>query len=107
MNHFHLPSASRGTTPSWNFPLGVPGFRYADLNRVRRLMALDQAFRDDLAQADADLARKYEAARVNRIADTELLIAVARHVDRFLAKLFLIESAVNAMNGRTLEDNVV
>jgi NADPH-dependent glutamate synthase beta subunit-like oxidoreductase/NAD(P)H-flavin reductase len=107
MNYFHLPSASRSAAPSWNFPLGVPGFRFADLNRVRRLMALDQAFRDDLAHTDAELSRKFEAARSSGQADTELLIAVARHMDRFLAKLFHIEPAVNTMNRRTLDDNVV
>jgi NADPH-dependent glutamate synthase beta subunit-like oxidoreductase/NAD(P)H-flavin reductase len=107
MNYFHLPSASRSAAPSWNFPLGLPGFRYADLNRVRRLMALDQAFRDDLANADPALGRQYELARADARSDTELLIAVARHVDRFLARLFQIEAAVESMNSRTLDDNVV
>ena len=48
MNYLHLPSSSRDTATAWNFPLGIEGFRYADLNRVRRLMALYQAFRDEL-----------------------------------------------------------
>ena len=52
MNNLHLPSNSRSAATAWNFPLGINGFRYADLNRVRRLIALDQLFRDELRAAD-------------------------------------------------------
>ena len=52
MNNLHLPSSSRSMATAWNFPLGIEGFRYADLNRVRRLMALYQVFRDELRSAD-------------------------------------------------------
>ncbi len=48
MNNMHLPSNSRSVATTWNFPLGIDGFRYADLNRVRRLMALFQLFREEL-----------------------------------------------------------
>ena len=92
---------------SWNFPLGVSGFRFADLNRVRRLIALDQTFREDLAKVDSKLAERLEEARSASNGDTELLIAVARHIDRFLAKLFHIEAVVETMNGLTLDDNTV
>ena len=60
MNYLHLPSSSRSTATAWNFPLGIEGFRYADLNRVRRLMALHQVFRDELRSADPALAERYE-----------------------------------------------
>ena len=33
MNNLHLPSTSRSTATAWNFPLGIEGFRYADLNQ--------------------------------------------------------------------------
>lgn len=109
----HLPSASRSAATHWNFPLGLPGFRFADLNRVRRLMALDQAFRDDLAHDDPALAAKLEAARKEgKGAEhtpelSDLLVAVGRHVDRFIAKLFKIEAAVEAMNGETHDDGAI
>ena len=113
MNFLHLPSASRSTATQWNFPLGVPGFRFADLNRVRRLEALDRAFRDDLARADPALAERYEAARqagppaAHDRQTSELLVEVGRHVDRFIAKLFQIEEAVAKLNAATRDDAIV
>src|ERR1700722_19501651 len=109
MNNLHLPSSSRSTATAWNFPLGIDGFRYADLNRVRRLMALYQAFRDDLRSAAPELAERYERAahEVREDADTELLIDVARHLDRFIARLFHIEREVNDLNRRTADDGTV
>jgi len=84
---------------AWNFPLGIEGFRYADLNRVRRLMALYQVFRDELRSADAALAGRYEQscdlyARGEGKEDSQLLIDVARHLDRFIGRLFHIEKEV-------------
>ncbi|OAI39996.1 hypothetical protein AYO40_00880 [Planctomycetaceae bacterium SCGC AG-212-D15] len=112
MNYLHLPSSSRSTATTWNFPLGIDGFRYADLNRVRRLMALLQAFREDLRAADSVLADRYEASceaysRGAGKEDTELLIDVARHLDRFLARVFRIEKEVAELNRRTSDDRTV
>src|SRR2546427_4041374 len=47
----HLSETPRQQARAWNIPLGVPGFRYADLNRVRRLEALDRAFLESLCGA--------------------------------------------------------
>src|SRR6478609_1982475 len=109
MNNMHLPSSSRSMATAWNFPLGIEGFRYADLNRVRRLMALDQVFREELRSADEALADRYERARADFARgegkeDSELLIAVARHLDLFLAKLFDIEKEVYDLNRHTADD---
>src|SRR5271170_5222071 len=103
MNNLHLPSSSRTTATAWNFPLGIEGFRYADLNRVRRLMALYQAFRDELRSADSALAERYEQAvdqyaRGQGTLDTALLIDVARHLDSFIARLFQIDKEVHDLN---------
>src|SRR3954454_22373092 len=100
MHYLHLPSSSRSAATAWNFPLGIEGFRYADLNRVRRLIALDQVFRDELRTADPALAERYERdreafARGAGREDSDLLIAVARHVDHFIARLFHIASDVS------------
>lgn len=112
--HFlHLPSTPRSDAQAWNFPLGIPGFRFADLNRVRRLEALDRHFREELAQADPALAQRYEAARRaapppnHDHAVSDLLIAVARHLDRFIAKVFRIEQAVEKFNSATRDEGVV
>src|SRR6516164_1457728 len=96
MNNLHLPSSTRSMATTWNFPLGIEGFRYADLNRVRRLMSLYQRFRDELRQADPVLAQRYEDACQRQgsgevAVDTDLLIDVARHLDRFVARLFRVE----------------
>jgi NADPH-dependent glutamate synthase beta subunit-like oxidoreductase/NAD(P)H-flavin reductase len=109
MNYLHLPSGSRDTATTWNFPLGIDGFRYADLNRVRRLMTLWQIFKDELPAADPELAARYEAecGRLTPSTDTELLIDVARHLDRFVARIFHIEKEVEALNRRTIEDGAV
>jgi hypothetical protein len=40
----HPPENPRQQARAWNLQLGVPGFKYADLNRVRRVEALDRAF---------------------------------------------------------------
>jgi NADPH-dependent glutamate synthase beta subunit-like oxidoreductase/NAD(P)H-flavin reductase len=112
MNNMHLPSSSRSMATAWNLPLGIEGFRYADLNRVRRLMALDQVFRAELRAADPALADRYEHdcrrhARGEGQEDTQLLIEVARHLDPFIARLFHIEQEVNALNRRTTDDRAV
>ena len=97
---------------AWNFPLGIEGFRYADLNRVRRLMALDQVFHAELRTADPALAARYEHschqyARGEAKEDSQLLIEVARHLDRFIARLFHIEKEVQELNRRTTDDRTV
>jgi len=112
MNNMHLPSSSRSMATAWNFPLGIEGFRYADLNRVRRLMALDQAFHAELRSADPALADRFEEscrqyARGAGKEDSQLLIEVARHLDHFIARLFHIGTEVHAMNRRTAEDRTV
>jgi NADPH-dependent glutamate synthase beta subunit-like oxidoreductase/NAD(P)H-flavin reductase len=109
MNNLHLPSSSRSAATAWNFPLGIEGFRYADLNRVRRLMALYQAFRDELRSADPALAERYEQAceHASPTEDTALLIDVARHLDSFIGRLFHIEKEANDLNRRTADDRTV
>ena len=112
MNNLHLPASTRSMATAWNFPLGIDGFRYADLNRVRRLMALDQVFHEQLRAADPALADRYEQsrrqyARGEGQEDPQLLIDVARHLDRFIAHLFHIEKEVNELNRRAADDGRV
>jgi NADPH-dependent glutamate synthase beta subunit-like oxidoreductase/NAD(P)H-flavin reductase len=112
MNNMHLPSSSRSMATAWNFPLGIEGFRYADLNRVRRLMALDQVFHAELRAADPTLADRYEHscqqhARGQGQEDSQLLIEVARHLDLFIGRLFHIEEEVHQLNRRTTDDGRV
>ena len=76
------------------------GITFADLYAPRGLARVDAAF---LAQLeDTDLAQRLAAARVepDRLArgeESDLLIALAPHVEDFLARLFGIEREVTAL----------
>ena len=93
----HLPENPRQEARAWNLQLGVPGFKYADLNRVRRLEALDAAFLAALRDADAALAAELDAYRaaagagIAQAEESELLLRVAPHVGAFVARLFRID----------------
>src|SRR6185436_3202892 len=75
-----------------NFALGRRGYAFADLFVPARLAQLDAEFRRELAGSDAGLAARFEAYRGGATGaapeDSELLIAVARHLSRFVAELF-------------------
>jgi NADPH-dependent glutamate synthase beta subunit-like oxidoreductase/NAD(P)H-flavin reductase len=82
-----------------NFPLGIADFTYADLYSPPRLRQLAELFYRELAQADESLHRALLAYLATRGADvagtkqeSELLIACAPHLSRFIARLFDIEA---------------
>jgi hypothetical protein len=96
MTFQHLSENPRDKARAWNVPLGVPGFRYADLNRVRRLEALDSAFRAGLRADDPALADALDAYRgggpIPKLEEANLLMAVGPHLGRFVARLFHVEA---------------
>jgi NADPH-dependent glutamate synthase beta subunit-like oxidoreductase/NAD(P)H-flavin reductase len=72
------------------------GLAFEDLYDPAGLERLDGEFVRALAGADTGLAERFAAARANPAAlaykeEADLLIAVAPHLDRFVAKLFGIE----------------
>jgi NADPH-dependent glutamate synthase beta subunit-like oxidoreductase/NAD(P)H-flavin reductase len=84
-------------TPA-DFPLGVEGFTYGDLHRPARLRALAEAFYAEVESSDAALHAAlagYVGSRGENLkgtkAESELLIAAAPHLSRFVARLFRIE----------------
>ncbi|MEO6975683.1 MAG: FAD-dependent oxidoreductase [Gallionella sp.] len=84
------------------------GLDFDDLYRREGLISIDVAFLDFLGECDAGLRRQLEAARhtVTKIsgkAEAELLIALAPHLDDFLANLFGIEAQVQALAARHIE----
>jgi len=109
----HLPENTREEARAWNLQLGVPGFKYADLNRVRRLEALDRAFLAELQKTDHALAGDFQRYRDSggkdreRLQESELLIKVAPHVGAFVARLFHIQAAHDALCERVRADQVV
>ena len=101
-----MPSAEAGEAPihdgpERDFPLGVPGFTYQDLHRDERLADLDRAFLAGLAREDADLAARLasyrqDPASLDPLALSRLLVEAARHVSRFVARLFGIETYLDS-----------
>ncbi|HEV2802368.1 MAG TPA: FAD-dependent oxidoreductase [Pyrinomonadaceae bacterium] len=82
-----------------DFPLGIGDFSYGDLYKPERLAQLTSAFYAELQAADATLYgsfKEYTAARGANLrgtrAESELLIAVAPHVSRFVARLFRVDT---------------
>ncbi len=109
----HLPDNQRQEARAWNLQLGVPGFKYADLNRVRRLEALDEAFLDDLRASTPGLAEELLRYRDDVGAGqacpqaSELLLRVAPLLGSFVARLLRIEAEHAALCERIRADEVV
>jgi NADPH-dependent glutamate synthase beta subunit-like oxidoreductase/NAD(P)H-flavin reductase len=81
------------------------GFSFDDLYDRDGLIRLDAAFLEFLGSADAALRAQFEAARIS--ADplagkqqSELLIALAPHLEDFLAGLFGIQAQVQSLAAR-------
>jgi NADPH-dependent glutamate synthase beta subunit-like oxidoreductase/NAD(P)H-flavin reductase len=79
------------------------GIEFGDLYERAGLLRVDAAFRDFLAGADGKLAERLAAARAKPPAgkeESDLLIALAPHVEDFLARLFGIEAEARALAER-------
>ena len=70
--------------------------RYGDLHDPPALAALDVRFRAELGREDPTLAARFEAyragAELRPPEESELLIAAARPLSRFVARLFRLAS---------------
>src|SRR2546430_17302710 len=110
MSLLHLSANPREAAAGWNFPLGIPGFRFADLNRVRRIGTLDRIFRDELKALDPELSVAYEAYRQARgqgyevKAVSDLIIRVAPYLGNFVTKIFQIEAPHEELRQRILPE---
>jgi len=79
------------------------GLSFEDLYAREGLLRLDAAFLQFLAEADAGLPARLGAARAappDRKEESELLIALAPHVEDFLARLFGVEAEARALAAR-------
>ena len=81
------------------------GFAFSDLYSRPGLMRIDAAFLRFLSQSVAGLAERLVAARaqpdaLTKKAESELLIALAPHLEDFVAALFGIRSEVDALSAR-------
>jgi NADPH-dependent glutamate synthase beta subunit-like oxidoreductase/NAD(P)H-flavin reductase len=79
------------------------GIEFGDLYERAGLLRVDAAFREFLAGADGALAGRLAAARAQPPAgkeESDLLIALAPHVEDFLARLFGVEAEARALAER-------
>ncbi|MDB5810530.1 MAG: hypothetical protein JWN94_2652, partial [Betaproteobacteria bacterium] len=81
------------------------GLEFPDLYSRNGLMRVDAAFLAALEAADAALCEQLRLARgqtdlLTNKQESELLIALAPHVDDFIAQLFAIETEVRALSAR-------
>lgn len=91
--------------PGPSLQLGMPGFTFEDLYRPRGLRRLAQGFDARLAEDDPELFKAFDAYRqaggkgLTAPAESDLLVRVARHVSRFVARLFRIEQEQEQLMG--------
>ncbi|MEI9941026.1 MAG: FAD-dependent oxidoreductase [Pseudomonadota bacterium] len=108
---FAAGQGSVGVDDERNFTLGVSGFRFADLFEPERLAALDAEFRAELKRLDAGLAQRFEGYRAGAPLappeESELLIAVARPLGCFVARLFGVEQSHQALLDRARHEAVI
>jgi NADPH-dependent glutamate synthase beta subunit-like oxidoreductase/NAD(P)H-flavin reductase len=96
-----------------DFALGIPGWRYGDLYEPARLAELDHLFCERVAAADPDLGRRFGAYRDGAApalappAESELLIAVARFLGPFVAELFGVGAAHQALHAAASREQVI
>jgi len=81
------------------------GLAFEDLYRREGLLRVDAAFLAALGTAAADLAARLEAARsapdsLSAKDESALILALAPHLERFLAELFGIDAEVRALAQR-------
>src|SRR5215467_3555317 len=87
--------------------LGVPGYTFADLHESERLASLYERFCEETAAADPALWTEWDAYRrapdapMPPIALSNLLIAMAPHVSRFLKRLFDVDAPASTIAAAT------
>ena len=108
MDKFASPGALMTNTSAAGPAMLTPafGFSFPDLYDSGALARLDAAFLDFVAGADGGLSEKLAAARREPAAlaakeESELLLALAPHLEDFIARLFGIEGEVRALQATT------
>jgi NADPH-dependent glutamate synthase beta subunit-like oxidoreductase/NAD(P)H-flavin reductase len=87
--------------------LGIPGYSFADLHRPDRLASLHERFCEGVRATDEHLWRQWEAYQRDPAAArpavelSNLLVAMAPHVSRFIARLFDLDHAAQAVSAAT------
>ncbi len=87
-------------------PLGLAGFTFADLHRPARLRDLYLRFVEQVRQAEPELWAQWEQYRetpesLGAVAKSNLIVAMAPHVSRFLSVLFSVGEEAEALVAQT------
>ncbi|MGD8709905.1 MAG: pyridine nucleotide-disulfide oxidoreductase, partial [Ectothiorhodospiraceae bacterium] len=88
------------------------GLSFAELQTQKGLEHIDSLFLDRLREHDADLhaglvQRRNGEAELGPIAESELLIAAARHLEGFVADVFGLQQHLRDATAQTLSHDVV
>jgi NADPH-dependent glutamate synthase beta subunit-like oxidoreductase/NAD(P)H-flavin reductase len=89
--------------PQDQLHINLSGFTFHDLYDPRRLHELTEVFSQEFQESDAELAARFEAYRAkggegfNPVDTSQLLVAVAPHVSRFVARIFGVGDRCNEM----------
>src|SRR5689334_802529 len=93
--------------------LGIPGYSYTDLHDPERLSSLYERFCEQVNADNPELWREWDAYRRDPdaprppIALSHLLIAMAPHVSRFIARLFDVDRPLTAIVRATEEQDAL
>jgi NADPH-dependent glutamate synthase beta subunit-like oxidoreductase/NAD(P)H-flavin reductase len=97
--------------PAASDPLGLSGFSFADLHDPLRLSALYQRFVETVRQAEPELWQRWEQyalapEALAPVTRSDLIVQMAPHVSRFVARLFAVggETAALAEATRALDE---
>ena len=88
-------------------PLGVPGYTFADLHEPDRLASLYERFCEQIRSRSPALWSEWDDYRQAPdaprppVALSNLLMAMAPHVSRFVARLFHVEGDAGALSAAT------
>ena len=91
---------SAGTSPE--SPLGLNGFTFADLHQPSRLRDLYNAFVAQVRSTEPELWAQWDQYRdvpeaLGAIARSNLVVAMAPHVSRFVSRLFAVGPDADAL----------
>lgn len=98
-----------------NIKLGIDGFHYADLYDQKRLKALAELFYNLVQEDDADLWKAWApylaSAGVNHglseKQESDLIVKMARHLGRFLEKLFDVGADSEQLRVKTEREKLI
>jgi NADPH-dependent glutamate synthase beta subunit-like oxidoreductase/NAD(P)H-flavin reductase len=87
-------------------PLGLPGFTFADLHRPARLRELYDRFTAEVAGTEPELWQQWTQYRevpesLSPISRGNLIVQMAPHVSRFVARLFCVGPEAEALRAAT------